>query len=189
MAALAVAAVLPLVPAQTRAIAPTSVPTFFTSKAIDSIPPGGVVLAYPYPDVVSNTIGLIFPTQSVMLDQAFANMRFTLLGGYGWFPPPTGRFGTTSPAILEPQSVQSLFDIAYTGGTPAQRALVRKSNVTADLRDFLRRYDVQAVIIVPVGGYPAALARDVKAAIGPPVETGGVTAWFHVQQRIAAVSR
>ena len=34
------------------------------------------------------------------------------------------------------------------------------------------------------GAYPAAVVSYVTAAIGSPVESGGVTAWFHVKQRL-----
>jgi len=49
---------------------------------------------------------------------------------------------------------------------------------------FLRKYDVQTVIVFPRGRYPAAVVSYVTAAIGSPVESGGVTAWFHVKQRL-----
>jgi hypothetical protein len=57
------------------------------------------------------------------------------------------------------------------------------SNVSA-LRVFLRRYDVQSVLVLPEGAAPAAVADYVTAAIGPPVTTGGLKAWFHVSQRL-----
>ena len=62
-------------------------------------------------------------------------------------------------------------------------APLSKSNVTA-LRVFLRKYDVQTVVVLPKGAYPAAVVSYVTAAIGSPVESGGVTAWFHVKQRL-----
>jgi hypothetical protein len=66
-------------------------------------------------------------------------MRFKLIGGYGWFPSPLGHFGSTNPAFLEPKSVQALFDVAFTGGTPKQRALLATHSVPVDLRRFLRK--------------------------------------------------
>jgi hypothetical protein len=198
--AVAAAVFLPLIPSNARAVSPTNVPTFFTSKAVNSIPAGSVVLAYPYPDLTSSGNFLV-PIPSVMLYQAVTGMRFKLFGGYGYFPSPTGKGGTTNPALLEPQSVQTLFDVTLTGRmTPAQHLILSRSNLTKDLRVFLRKFDVQTVIvthppsILHLGdlttslGNPAGLISDVSAAIGPPVETGGVTVWFRVKQRLAATT-
>jgi len=150
-----------------------------------------VVLAYPYTDPETDTKGDTAAYQTshdIMLDQAVASMRFKVIGGYGWFPAPTRRGGTTAPAVLRPRSVQALFDVAYSGvATPKQHALLVKSNLTADLRKFLSRFNVQTVIVLPDLGHPASVVSHVTAAIGPPVRSGGVTVWFHVKQRLAKV--
>ena len=90
---------------------------FFTSTAVDAVPSGGVVLAYPYPDLASNVpYALQYrPIVSVMLDQAVSGMRFNLIGGFGWFPSSNGKGSTSYPAPLTPTSVQALFDSVYTG--------------------------------------------------------------------------
>jgi len=179
----AVAVTIPLVPSQTKPAIPTAVPTFFTSSEIDSIPPGSVVLGYPYPDDVSSRTWV--PIPSMMLYQAVSGMRFKLIGGYGYFPSPTGHGGTTEPAPLRPQSVQALFDLALLPGEkPADRLVLSSSNLTSDLRKFLRKFNVQTVIVL---GHPAVVVAGVTAAIGPPVNKGGVTVWFHVRQRLTAV--
>ncbi len=194
VAALSVAVAIPLVPDHTSPAtrtSPPAVPSFFTSTAVDAIPAKSVVLAYPYPDSQSTGLASIYLTaESVILDQAIASMRFRLIGGYGWFPSPTGPFGTVSPSLLEPQSVQALFDVAFDSGTSAQKALLSTtSNLAADLRAFLRRYEVQTVLIVNPAGDSAMVAHVVTAAIGPPVESGGVTAWFDVKRRLASELR
>jgi hypothetical protein len=191
---LALAVCLPLVPRSTRPAVPTGVPAYFTSTALGSTPADSVVLAYPYPDLAgTNTVSIYGPVRSVMLDQAVAGMRFRLIGGYGWFPSPTGRGGTTAPGLLEPQSVQALFDVGYYGGTTGQRALLSKRDVVADLRSFLRKFHVQTVLVVspPRGGprtfmKPEIVISRVTEAIGPPVQEGGVTLWPGVTQRLAA---
>lgn len=191
LAALATTVALPLVPSGTVAATATNIPSFFTSPAVDAIPPGSVVLAYPYTDPETDTKGDTAAYQTshdIMLDQAVASMRFKVIGGYGWFPAPTRRGGTTAPAVLRPRSVQALFDVAYSGvATPKQHALLVKSNLTADLRKFLSRFNVQTVIVLPDLGHPASVVSHVTAAIGPPVRSGGVTVWFHVKQRLAKV--
>jgi hypothetical protein len=193
---------VPLVPSSTQASDATNIPAFFTSTAVDSIPPGSVVLAYPYPDFVSENVwsALIRPVDNVLLDQAVAGMRFNLIGGFGWFPLPSGRGGTSYPAQLQPQLVQALFDSDYWGVwvAPRQRALLLKSNITKDLRTFLLKYNVQTVLVVQPGPSrlldldvqlhlnPAGVISHVTAALGPPNQTGRVTAWFHVGQRLAS---
>jgi hypothetical protein len=181
LAALTAAAVIPLAPRHTKPTTQTNVPSLFTSAAVDAIPAGSVVLADPYPD---GGLGLFFqPTHDIMLDQAVAGMRFKLIGGYGWFPSPTGVNGTARPPVLKPQSVEAIFDAAYYGNATAQMWPLSMSNLTA-FRVFLRKYDVQTVVVLPKGAVPAAVVSYVTAAIGSPVESGGVTAWFHVKQRL-----
>jgi hypothetical protein len=188
--ALVVAVGVPLVPDGWQLSVPTEVPPFFTSAAVRSIPPDSVVLAFPYPDLTStNPYSILLPTRSIMLDQAVAAMRFKVIGGYGWFPSPTGQFGTTAPTPLKPDSVQALFDGALTlRPTPAQKAVLAKADLTTDLREFLRDHLVQTVLVLHEGESSAIISRSVTAAIGPPVESGGVTVWFHVGQRLKAAT-
>ena len=181
LAALTAAAVIPLAPRHTQLSTPTNVPSLFTTAAVEAIPVGSVVLAYPYPDF-SGGLGFSAP-YGIMLDQAVAGMRFKLIGGYGWFPSPRGTNNTVSPSVLKPESVQAIFDAAFHGNATAQMAPLSKSNLTA-LRVFLRKYDVQTVVVSPSGADPAAVVSYVTAVIGPPVESGGVTAWFHVKERL-----
>ena len=206
LAALMLLVCLPLVPSATQTSSPANVPAFFASNAVDAIPSGSVVLAYPYPDQTStddsaylqSTIGQSL--HSVMLDQSVAGMRYKLIGGYGWFPSPSGHGGTTSPALLEPQSVQTLFDVALIGverQTLAQRAILAKSTLANELRVFLRKFNVQTVIVsdqlvvshpghapIHLGDSSLIISR-VTAAIGPPVEIEGLSVWFHVNKRLS----
>ncbi len=180
LATLTAAAVIPLAPRHTQLSTSTNVPSLFTTAAVEAIPVGSVVLAYPYPDALG---GLDPVPHGIMLDQAVAGMRFKLIGGYGWFPSPRGTNNTVSPSVLKPESVQAIFDAAFYGNATAQMAPLSKSNLTA-LRVFLRKYDVQTVVVSPSGADPAAVVSYVTAVIGPPVESGGVTAWFHVKERL-----
>jgi hypothetical protein len=181
LAALTAAAVIPLAPRHTQTSTPTNVPSLFTSAAVESIPAGSVVLAYPYPDLSGGVSA--FAPYDIMLDQAVAGMRFKLIGGFGWFPSPRGTGNISSPSVLKPESVQAIFDAGFHGNATAQMAPLSKTNVTA-LRVFLRKYDVQTVVVLPNGAAPAAVVSYVTAAIGSSVESGGVTAWFHVKQRL-----
>jgi multisubunit Na+/H+ antiporter MnhB subunit len=179
--ALAAAVLLPFVPRHTEPATKTNIPSYFTSAALASIPPGSVVLAYPYPDLAA---GLFFQhSHDIMIDQAVSGMHFKLIGGYGWFPSSSGHSGTAEPPVLEPRSVQGIFDASYYADATASMAPLLASNVSA-LRVFLHKYDVETVLVLPEGAAPAAVAAYVTAAIGPPVTTGGLKAWFHVSQRL-----
>ena len=62
----------------------------------------------------------------------------------------TGR-GIDKPRVLEPASVQALFASGYlAAAAPADRQLVQKSDMTKDLRTFLRKYNVQTVMVLQV---------------------------------------
>jgi NADH:ubiquinone oxidoreductase subunit 6 (subunit J) len=182
--------VLSSVPRSIQSSTPASVPAFFSSPAVNSIPAGGVALTFPYPDLITNSPWGLFASKTInstMLDQAVSGMRFTLIGGYGWFPSPSGRGGTSSPAQLAPRSVQALFDSAFFDLRPPP------GHITPALRTFLRRYDVQAVLVVPPPGtsvheptVPTSLAADLTRAIGAPTDCGGVIAWFDIGHSLAA---
>lgn len=183
LAAITAVAVIPLVPRHTQPTITTNIPSFYTSAAVEAIPVGSVVLAYPYPD----SSGGGYFSHGIMFDQAVAGMPFKLIGGWGWFPSSTGTQGTTNPSLLKPESVQAIFDAAFLGDATTQMEPLSKRNVTA-LRVFLRKYDVQTVIVSPSGADPAAIVSYVTAAIGHPVESHGMTVWFHVRRRLAAVT-
>ena len=161
-----------------------------TSTAVDSIPSGSVVLAYPYPDYATNTPISLFlrPIDSVMLDQAVSGMRFDLIGGFGWFPSPTGSRGTSFPAGLTPGSVQALFDRSLYGLSPP------KSDMNTDIRAFLQKYHVEAVLLAPprhlrlgaaqIHQNSAGLISSLDAVIGRPKDSDGVNVWLRVWQRL-----
>ena len=192
--ALMLAVTLPLVPTSTQATRAIHVPSFFTSTAVDSIPSGGVVLAYPYPDLATNVPWALYlaPIDSVMLDQAASGMRFNLIGGFGWFPSSSGNGGTSYPARLTPGSVQALFDSAYYGTTPP------KSDVSTDLRGFLRKYHVEAVLVVSprhlhlfgvqIRQNSARVISSLVAVIGQPKDIDGMMLWLHVGQRLGTAT-
>ena len=184
----------------------TDVPDFFTSNAVEFHPArqcrARVSVSGPHEHRTSRSSALFsigISLQNSLLDQAVAGMRYDLVGGSEWFPSPTGRDGTTAPAVLEPRSVQTLFDVALTGNeTRTQRAVLSHGHLANDLRLFLRKYNVQTVLVVnrlvfsadqrslPVGR-PAMVTNLVTAVIGQPISRGGVTVWFHVGQRLAAM--
>jgi hypothetical protein len=181
--ALAAIVVLPLVPASAQPATQTNIPSFFTSAAVDAIPEGSVVLSYPYPDESGPNL-FAQPPRNILLYQAASGMRFKLIGGYGWFPSSSGDGGTNGPTVLNPRSVQEIFDGAY-WNTPAVGSLLARADATANLRALLKKYDVDAVILQPQGREPGAVARYVRGAIGCPAYFQDVAVWLHVKQRLA----
>jgi hypothetical protein len=176
---------IPLAPGGAYGAVPTVISTFFTSKASATIRPGSVVLTYPSPSQTTkdNLLNNFFlpPTGNALLDQAVGGMPFKLIGGYGWFPSPTGHYGVTSAPFLKPSSVQTAFENAYNGEALAQGSKSSTGSLTSDLLVFLHKYDVGTIVVLHAQGWPE-VTRYVSSAIGPPVESAGATVWFHVQR-------
>ena len=182
--ALATAMVLPSVATNAQQTRPAHVAPFFTSASVDVIPNGSVVLAYPYPK--SPQIGHSYTdlVDQALLDQAASNMRFKLIGGYGWWPVPNATYASPDPPPLKPLEVEAFFDSAFYGSSTFAQSVLLLQNVDA-LRQFMRMHDVESVIVLPLGKHPAAVVSQVTAALGPPLRSGGVTVWIHVQRRLS----
>jgi hypothetical protein len=192
-AAVGVAALLPLVPRWPYPPAPAVTPSFFTTPAVQRLPPGTVVVTLPYSAQDYNE-GLAW--------QAQASMRFRLVGGSPFFVPGPDRTSVHSGSLrLRPHGIDQVFEAALnpapaTAGTPPlQKQLI------AAIRTDLERYHVGAIIIDPVverGPWitsygmprPARLVavpglglavRYITAATGhQPQSVGGVLAWLHL---------
>ncbi len=170
----ATACLLPLLPSFPYQEVATAVPAYFTGHAVDRIPPGSVVLTYPYPYT---------PDNEAMLWQAVAGMRFRIIGDQAIIPGRGGRT-TSAPETLAPPTAEALFlDAMY--GTPRIQATVPPLDATTlgQLRAFCARYDVGTVIVDPVGLYPDVAVTYLTAALGvPPERDGGVDVWYHVDR-------
>jgi hypothetical protein len=184
--ALAAIVGIALLPESTEQTTSSPVPSFFTSNSVSHIASGSAVLAYPYPEATPPAeFYAPQPADEVLLDQAVSGMRFRVIGGYGWWPVPNSGQNINSAPALEPLSVQTLFDACFFGtATPAQAALLAKSDMSRDLRSFMHKHQVGAVVVLPVGNYPSIVTSALTGAIGPPSHVGGATVWFHVQQRL-----
>jgi hypothetical protein len=161
-------ALVPLWPVLPYRSENTAVPSFFTGDGAQHIPAGSNVLTYPYP---------AFPYDQAMLWQATTNLRFRLVGGYIYTATPTG--GTLIPPTLSPATVQAVLSDAMWGsgdkGLPSGTSL---SSVATDLRTFLHRYSVSAVIVDEFGAYPDTVSQVVTVATGhEPQQVGGVLFW------------
>ena len=181
---IAVVVLFPLIPQTSEQSIPTPVSPFFASSAAKSIPLGSTVLAYPYPQAWQAGPNSSQSVDDVLLDQAVSGMGFKVIGGYGW--RPLGTYGTPEPSRLAPPSVEALFNAAFFASAPAtQLGLLERSNLVADLRRFMRTYDVGTVIVLPSGRHPGIVIAQLTAAIGRPIHSGGAAVWFHVQRRLS----
>jgi hypothetical protein len=177
VAVIAVVALLPLVPRWPYPAGQPVTPSFFTTAAVQRIPPGSVVVTFPYPELASN---------QAMAWQADASDRFRILGGSRFFVPgPGGRSVETFHPHLYPRGIDRVFRAAFYGPGPRpgpQPALARI--LLRGIRADIRRYHIGAVLIDPLFGHDPVLAiRYMTAATRQqPQRTGGVLGWFHLDR-------
>jgi hypothetical protein len=169
-AVLTVLVLVSLVPRWPYQIASTAVPAFFTSKAAEQIPSGSVILTYPFP---------FSPDDQAMLWDAVGGMRFREVGGYALLRGPHGG-PTLWPWELRPPDVQD-FLVLEQQGKPIPAGLSGNSKtLEADVREFLSRYQVRAVVVSLTGRYGGTgdvIDLFTRALGRPPVLGHGVALW------------
>ncbi len=169
---LAAVALVPLVPRFGYAQPPTRAPAaFLASATARSIPPGSVVLTYPYNAP---------PWDDALLWQAQAGFPFRLIGGYG-VTPDGGN--VDYPVILPPYEMYDLFEAARDHRFPYPRF---DRATFLQLRTFCRWWGVSTILVVPVGGDVRAVVRYLDAAFGSGRRVDGVDVWTRVQARALA---
>jgi hypothetical protein len=186
-ALVAVVALLPLLPAEAYPPGPTSTPAFFTSPALDRIPNGAAVLTYPYVLVPVSEWNLTF--------QVEAGLRYKVFGADALVPDGPGRSGVSTPTPPTPGVVEHLLADAYTpalararlGTPPGTPTPPVDAKTVAALRTFLARYRVDAVLVEDLGLHPQTVVGYVTDALGRPVETGGIWAWFDVPRLLTQI--
>jgi hypothetical protein len=164
-AALAAVALIPVIPALPYAASAVTVPRFFTSNAVDTVPAGSAVLVYPFPQF---GIDDALP----MLWQIRAGFRFRILGGYFIVPDPP-QDGATA---ISPSPTGAVLDAIYNGTpvspTPALRVLLRQE---------LARDRVSTVVAEPLGHDPAVAIVFLSWLIGRgPQHVAGADVWTKV---------
>jgi hypothetical protein len=170
----------PLIPSFPYTEVATGVPAYFTTSAVDRIPSGSVVLAYPYPYT---------PDDQAMLWEAVAGVRFRIIGGQAAVPGVGG--GTTSePETLQPTTAEALFLYAMYGTARIQpRPPPLDATTLGYLREFCTRYDVGTIVVDPIGEHPALAVSFLTDALGaPPEREGGVEVWYDVGHLAAVAS-
>ncbi len=167
--------VLPLVPSFPYSSQVAQIPPYFTSAAVRQIPPGSVVLTYPYDAP---------PWNNAMLWQAASGMRFRIVGGEATRPTRGGRRGTSAIYPLAPRVVYDLFVSARAGRDSPWPPPPLDQATVSGIRLFMTRWRIGTVVLDPAIGYATPVAvSELTAALGPPVEVGGVDVWYHADRR------
>jgi hypothetical protein len=138
------------------------------SAVVQALPAGDpLVLTYPYP---------LTAADSAMLWQAEAGYPFRLSGVYAMVPRPDGRPTAQAP-LVQPEAVQEYF-AAEEAGVSNYPSPPRNVDMVAQLREFVARQRVDAVL-VNLSATNAARVRNVfSIALGPPrLTSGGFELW------------
>jgi hypothetical protein len=158
---LAVAVLVPLVPAWPYPMQPTGVPAYFTSKAVDAIAPGSVVLVYPFPDA-----NFANPENW----QASAFLRFKMPGGRFNVPEPLTGASSASRSSLTDTVLGEL-----AAGTPPERTPALRARLDSELRS----WHVRSVVAIPAGvDFPQARAFLTWMLGRPPTNSAGALTWY-----------
>jgi hypothetical protein len=186
-AALAVVALLPLVPRHTYRADPLPVaPFFYDSRLLAQVPSGGVVLPYPNAQLPT-VVGPAFPDLRSMLWVAVTGFHFRIIGAYA-AQPYGGGLGQGNELLDPPADVQQLFGWAqYGSGSVA--AIPINAGTLADLRHFCVVNNVSAILVDPSAGVnPSFVVRYVSEALhAPPRQEGGLDLWGDVPSLVRAV--
>lgn len=174
--AVAVVALLPLLPRPDYPVSAKVAPPFFTGAAVRRIPAGSVALVAPFAALSRGTYA---NASSAMLWQAAAGMRFRMPEGYVFVP----RCARCREAALAPPSstTQSVLTAILQGRpTPPWSASLRRQ-----LRQELRRWRVQTVIVGPMP-HQARLLALFRTVLGYAPDRGGsVYVWWRMQAHAA----
>ena len=157
---LAVICLLPMLPRWPYPELPATVPTFFRSASVETIPAGALVATYPYP-----VTSMAWP----MDWQAFTGMQFRMLGGYVIGPDNEGA-GTY---FAYPNSLEYCLVNIFSKGTVL-------SNVCGpeEVRHTLNRLGVTVFIADESQPNVELASRVLSAAVGTgPRTSGGVLIW------------
>jgi hypothetical protein len=148
----------------------SAVPAFFTSSVSAVIPNGAVVLTFPFPS---------YPFDRAMLWQADDNWRWKMVGGYALIAAPGGP--TELPPRLGPRTAQNfLAALDEPGGNSpwvSPKPMASDSDLARDLRAYVRRNRITAVVFEPIGRDPGLVLSALEGALGLPRRVAGVALW------------
>jgi hypothetical protein len=154
--AIAVLALMTLLPRIPFATSAANVPTYFSAGAASTLPTSGVVLVIPYAHQFESR---------AMLWQLSAELRFKMPEGYANRPGPA----------LDPAPTMLGHDLmAMQQGAPAPAV---STAYRAAAQAELRQWQVQAVVLGPMAGEDR-MREFLTAIMGtPPTPDGGVYLW------------
>ncbi|OYV60231.1 MAG: hypothetical protein B7Z69_04740 [Actinobacteria bacterium 21-73-9] len=138
--------------------------------ALDRIPRGDVVLAYPYPSD---------PYTEAMSWQAQGGFRFKLLGGYMDVQGPH-HTGQENPLGLAPVQVQGFLMYSLYGHPMDYPVPPPRYDLAAGLCTFVRRYHVGALVYWRTGAHPERVRQLFERDFGRPrvsVSHGAFAVW------------
>ncbi|HEX6492317.1 MAG TPA: hypothetical protein VF112_02330, partial [Candidatus Dormibacteraeota bacterium] len=150
-----------------------STPSFFTGPGVRQIPEEEVALVAPF---VSSPI-----PDDPMLWQALSGMRFRMPGGYYQGPDSRGRrvYGPL------PSTTSAVMEAIWSTGRAQPLTVAVRRGIAADLE----AWSVHDILVGPMP-HRAEMTAFMSALTGrPPVESGGVAVWTHVDPRLLAGPR
>lgn len=158
--AIALLCVLPLVPNWPYLEKPASIPTFFTSSAVNMIPEGALAATYPYP---------VTSISQPMDWQAVTGMRFRILGGYVIGPAADG----SGTYFAYPNSLEYCFVGVYVDGV----AFPNTCNAEL-ISSTLKRLGVTTIFVGQTQPHADLAKTVVSSAVGAePRYVDGVLVW------------
>jgi hypothetical protein len=152
----------------------TSIPPYFTSRAVDAIRPGTVAMTYPLPQS-----GATAPE----LWQLAANFRFRLVWGYAYIADSGGVIQGNTP--FRNGLLPSIEGWAFGNSSPLTPPPKMTISALKDVRAGFAQFHNDEFLLQDVGNHPDVVTLWVSAALGErPVDRGGILAWYHVERQM-----
>ena len=149
-----------------------AVPAFFTSDAAKVIASGSTILTYPY--VIDDY--RVDDGQDAMLWQLATNFRWRVMGGYFLRVGPAGSV-TAKPWPTPPLDVAAFLENWQSPVHSLLPSLVVTPALVRDVRTFVTRYAISAVVVARAAPGAPAVTRLFTMALGSARDVGGVALW------------
>jgi hypothetical protein len=170
VAAVGLVALLPLVPKVPIHSYPVQVPPFFTGAEVRQVPPGAVVLTFPFE---------LAPRNDAMMWQAASGMRFRVLGGDVFVPGNVVR-STWHPLPPGPPVLDAVLEAGQYPNLPPPPMT---ASAVAAIRQLVARSHVAAVFVDRKTQYGHDFDLLVHRALGTPGRVEGrLSVWLNVQR-------